>query len=299
MKQIDTRKRNIVLADTGLLLTALFWGGGFVAGDFALQDFGPFEAYAYRFIGASILMGLCCIRKLPKIDRNVLVLGVLMGILMVTSSCLQIVGLQYTTPGKQSFIISLYTVIVPLLTWLFYKVKPSGRIIGAAFLALAGVALLTLTEKLTIGYGDTLTFLFVLIFSLQMIFTARYIKNMDAMLVTFVEMVTAAVIATVLALLTGQWASAESIAVTSWVGLVYMVVFAAFFAFLLQNICLRFAPASHAAILLSTETVFGTICAVVLTGEVFRGRMLLGGILMLAALAVAEFPEKKKATEVT
>ena len=286
------QKRNILMADVGLLVVAMIWGGGFVAGKFALGGMGPLYITAYRYAGAALLMLLICIPRLRKMTKKMLLIGGLIGLLMFIGNTLQTIGLQYTTPGKQSFIISLYTVLVPLLSWVFLKARPSKRIIAAAFIALAGISLLTLKDDLTIGIGDFLTFIFAITFSLQVIIIGLLVKDMDAPLFTLVQLVSAAFFSILAALIFEPFQSIGDMGLLPLGGILYLIVLNSSCAFLLQNLCQRFAPANHAAILLSTETVFGTIFAVTLAGEVFRGRMILGCILMFAAIIIAELPAR-------
>lgn len=288
------QKRNIIMADIGLLLVALFWGGGFVAGKFALQDMGPQNIMAYRYVGAALIMACFCIRKLKFLNKKMILCGTIIGFLMFLGNTLQTIGLQYTTPGKQSFIISLYTVLVPLLSWLILKTKPSKTIIAAAVLALVGIALLTLKDDFTIGLGDFLTLIFAVTFSLQVVLIGIFMKDMDAMLFTFLQIAAAAVFSAITALLLADGESLLDMRASALCGLLYLMTFNTAFAFLLQNLCQRFAPANHTAIILSTETVFGTIFAIALTGEIFRGRMIIGCGMMLAAIVIAELPAKKK-----
>lgn len=284
------QKRNILMADAGLLFVAMLWGGGFVAAKFALGSMSPLYIIAYRYTGAALIMLLICIPRLRKMTKKMILIGGLIGFLMFIGNTLQTIGLQYTTPGKQSFIISLYTVLVPLLSWIFLKVRPSKRIIAAAFIALIGIALLTLKEDLTIGLGDFLTFIFAITFSLQVIIIGLLVKDMDAPLFTLVQLGATAFFSILTAVIFEPFQSITDMGPWPLGGLVYLIVFNSSCAFLLQNLCQKFAPANHTAILLSTETVFGTIFAVTLAGEVFRGRMLLGCIFMFTAIIIAEFP---------
>lgn len=295
IKRQHSQKKRVLTANIGLLLVALFWGGGFVAGKFALQGMGPLNITAYRYVGAAILMACFCVKKFHLINRKMLLCGTLIGFLIFLGNTLQTIGLQYTTPGKQSFIISLYTVLVPLLSWVMLRIRPPKKIVAAAVIALIGISLLTLKDDLTIGWGDFLTFLFAVAFSVELILLGIFMKKMDADAFTFVELAAAAVFSVLTALIFGQPESFLDMGTIPLIALIYLAVFNSTFAFVLQNRCQRISPPNYAAILLSSETVFGTIFAVTLTGEVFRGRMLIGCVLMFIAIFIAEIPSKKQA----
>ena len=51
-----------------------------------------------------------------------------------------------------------------------------------------GIALITLTQEFTVGKGDMLTFCLTITFSAQMIFRSTVVKDVDALLFTFVEL---------------------------------------------------------------------------------------------------------------
>ena len=287
-------KRNVVMADIGLFFVALFWGGGFVAGKFALEAMEPLNITAYRYAGAAVVMVFFCLRKFKLTSKKMILCASFIGFLMFAGNTLQTIGLQYTTPGKQSFIISLYTVLVPLLSWMILKVRPSKKIIIAAFIALLGISLLTLTDDLTIGFGDFLTFIFAVTFSLQVVFIGIFMRDMDPTMFTFFEVASAAVFSVIAALIFESPQHVHTLPLAPMLGLLYLVFFNTVFAFLLQNLCQRFAPANHTAIILSTETVFGTFFAVTLANEVFTSRMIAGCVLMFVAIGIAEFPARKK-----
>ena len=295
-------KRNMILADIGLLSVALFWGGGFVAGKFALTAMTPMNIMAYRYMGAALVIFCLSISHMKHLkDKKLLTYGALCGLLMFFGNSVQTIGLQYTTAGKQSFIISMYIVIVPMMNWLVYKIRPARSILTAAVIGLIGIALITLTDQLTVGLGDFLTFLFAITFSIQMIVTAKVIKGLDAMTFTFAQMLVVGILSAVSALITETPVSpAEMLCqpLPAIAGLLYLIFFNSAFAFMLQNICLRYAPANHSAIILSLETVFGTIAAITVAGEIFSPRMIAGCCLMFIAIGIVEFASYKKPADI-
>ena len=77
-------------------------------------------------------------------------------------------------------------------------------------------------------------------------------------------------------------------------GLLYLAVFSTTIAMSLQNIGQSMAPASHASILLSLESVFGVVFSCLLLGERVTPRMLLGFAVIFAALLVSELTPRGK-----
>lgn len=289
---IITAKRNIILADIGLLFVALFWGGGFVAGKFGLTILQPLTLTAYRYMGAACVVFIFCINKFRHFrNKRVWLYGLFCGINMFIGNSMQTIGLLYTTAGKQSFIVSLYILLVPLLSWIVLKKRPANSVIVAAVIGFTGIALITLTDQFTVGRGDLMTFVLALTFSAQMIFTAAVVKDIDPTVFTFIQLLVVGLLSSAASIIAeGPVMPSEvvNMALPGILGLLYVMTFNSAFAFLLQNICLKFAPANHAAILLSLETVFGTIFAVTIAGETFSSRMIIGCTLMFIAIAIVE-----------
>ena len=68
----------------------------------------------------------------------------------------------------------------------------------------------------------------------------------------------------------------------------YMVLASTLLAFLLQNICQKYTPSTHASLILSLESVFGTLVAVIFEGEMFNLQMAFGCITVFAAILLIE-----------
>ena len=99
-----SNKTTLLLADMTLFIVAAIWGGGFVAGKYALKGLGPLAILMYRFCGAAIIMGLIFNRRIRLAERGIIKYGLLLGVLQFLGLLIQLFGLQYTTPAKQSFL---------------------------------------------------------------------------------------------------------------------------------------------------------------------------------------------------
>ena len=78
-------------------------------------------------------------------------------------------------------------------------------------------------------------------------------------------------------------------------GLLYIAVFSTTIGMSLQNIGQSMAPASHAVILLSLESVFGVLFSCLLLGEKVTPQMGVGFAVIFAALLFGELAPKKDA----
>ena len=73
------------------------------------------------------------------------------------------------------------------------KERPTGRNIAAAFLAVIGLALLSLQGDLSINYGDFLTLVCGLMFAVHMVFIDKFTECHDPIALTVIQILVAAI----------------------------------------------------------------------------------------------------------
>ena len=164
MKQ--KRKRHCCL----LMITAMIWGAAFVAQSIGMDYIGPYTFNAIRFlIGGIVLLPMVKKQTQEKSHCNkktLLIGGLCCGMALCMASCLQQMGIVYTTVGKAGFITAMYIVIVPLLRMMMGK-KSGWSVWISVFLAVVGLYYLCMTESFTIGRGDVYVLLCAGIFSVH------------------------------------------------------------------------------------------------------------------------------------
>ncbi len=271
-----------VLADLSLVLIALFWGLSFVAMKDALDSFPTFWLLVLRFSSASILMCVIFWRRVISITREDVHAGVVVGFFLFLGYATQTLGLNYTTPGKQAFLTSTYVVIVPFLSWGFRRIFPGAISFVASLICLVGMAFLTLQENATIGIGDTLTFVCAIFFALHIIVIEYYVADRDPLILTTLQIVMVALLSLPVALLFESWPGFQG-GSGLW-SIAYTVILCTVIAFAVQNTAQKYTPSTHAAILLSLESVFGAFAGIYFMNEVFTPRMVVGCALIFIAV---------------
>ena len=283
---MEENRRRVLYADLSLLAVAVIWGGGFVAGKASLSGFSPMAVVALRFCGAALLSALLFFRILRKSDGRVIRHGLLLGVIQFAAQGLQLLGLKYTTPGKQAFLIAGYVVLVPFLLWIIMRKRPAVSSFAAGVVALTGIALLSLNERLTMGAGEILTLISTGAFALQLILIGLFAKEDNPIQLTFFQFISAGALASIFALIVGQPViGAGREAVT---GVIYLIVLNTVVAFIAQNVAQRYTKASHASLILSTESLFGFLASAVIYGEALSLRTAIGGLMILAAIFVSK-----------
>ncbi len=288
-----TRKEWI--ADGILTLTALIWGTGFVVMKNTLSSVPPAAIIAIRYTIAAALTAVLFHKHLKGIARADVARGALVGLLLALAYIVQTIGLAYTTAGKNAFLTTVYVLLVPFASWLIFRQKLSRSNFIAAGLMLAGIGCLSLDgESGGLNIGDLLTLLCGVFYAAHIMAVERCQRKTNTYALIVLQFAFAAAFAAVYHLLFERGLP-MSLHMDTVGSLLYLSVFSTTVAMSLQNIGQSMAPASHASILLSLESVFGALASCIFLGEAVTPRMLLGFAVIFAALLVSELTPHEKA----
>lgn len=269
-----------------LMVTAVVWGSGFVVTDIGLDYLNAYQLMAGRFVLAAILLIILFGYKFKKITKRVIWKGAILGAILYTGFVLQTVGLEYTTPSKNAFLTAVNVLIVPLIAYAVYKRKVDRFEVIGAITALIGIGLLSLQSSFTMNIGDILTLLCAIAFAFDIFYTNKFVQNEDAILLTIIQFISAAVISALFVLVRGDIPT--TIEPGGMFSIVYLAVFSTIVAYLFQNIAFKYTSATQGAIILSMEAFFGMVFSVVFLHEVLTGRMVIGAALILVAIIFSE-----------
>ena len=283
-----------LLADGILVLTALIWGSGFVVMKNTLDSIPPAAIIALRYAIASALAALLFRKYLKGLTRGDIARGAFVGLMLGSAYVVQTIGLSDTTAGKNAFLTTVYVLLVPFGCYALFKQKLSKSNFIAAGMMMLGIGCLSLDgESGGLNIGDILTLCCGVLYAAHIISIDRCQKKTDMFALIVLQFAFAAVTALAYHLL---FEREMPIAFTrgSVGGLLYLSVVSSMFAMSLQNIGQSMAPASHASILLSLESVFGAAFSCLLLGERLTPKMALGFVVIFAALVVSELAKGKK-----
>lgn len=275
------------LGRLALFGTAFIWGTSFVILKTTLDSIGALWVLAIRFTVSTLLLGLFAGKKLKKMDRRSFKGSVGMGLCLAVAYIVQTYGLMYTTPGKNAFLTATYCVLVPFMAWGVYKRKPDVSNIAAAFLCITGIGFVSLSGAGTgVNTGDILTLVCGVFYALQIIMMEQYVSDSDALSVSVIQFGTAALLCWAGALLFE--APPLSVPGSAWLSIGYLSVMCTAVCFFLQAWGMQYTPSSTSAVIMTLESVFGTLISVVFYNEPMTGKLLLGFALIFAAVLISE-----------
>ncbi|KPU42313.1 putative inner membrane transporter yiJE [Oxobacter pfennigii] len=277
-----------------LLAAALIWGFAFVAQRLSVDYIEPFTFNSIRFIlgSISLLPLIFFMRKKKnhepdneKGKKNPLFAGILAGSVLFIGASLQQIGLIETTAGKAAFITGLYIVIVPILG-IFLKQYVRLSTWMGVLVAIAGLYLLCVMEDFTISRGDLFELFGAFFWALHIIIIDRFSGEVDSLLLSCFQFLTCAMLSGAAALLF------EDITIEGIVGagvpILYGGICSVGIAYTLQVMGQKHAEPSHAAIILSMETVFASLGGFIILNENLGARGYMGCALMLLGMLLSQ-----------
>lgn len=278
------------LADISLLFVAIVWGGGFVAVKDGLNSITPMLMMALRFLLASFMMYIFLNKKIGSLTKNDFRKGGIVGCILFLAFAFQTYGLQYTTASKQGFLTAVYVIIVPFLYWILYKKRPELKTFLGSILTIAGIALISLENALTLNLGDSLTLVCALFFAMHIISIEYFAKNMNVFKLAFIQLLTAAILCTITAILTEP--ITLNLSNRGWIAIIYLAFFSTFACFTVQTIAQKYTTSSHASIIMSLESFFAAVFGVIILNERLTPIMIFGCFLIFVAILIVEIDFK-------
>ncbi len=280
--------RETLKADLLLLLTAAIWGFAFVAQRAGMDFIGPFLFNGIRFaLGAMVLIPFV-IAERKRTGQHGLPLreGIMAGLVLFAGASLQQIGLVYTTAGNAGFITGLYVILVPVLG-LLMRESTHWRTWTAGILATGGMFLLTTSGTARMTTGDMFVLAGALFWAVHIQLISKFMKRSPAIQLAAVQFVICSVLSLLASLLL------EPIYIDgigkAVIPILYGGLISVGIAYTLQVVAQKKAPPSHAAIIMSLETVFAMIGGWMVLGERVSVRGAVGGLLMLTAMMLSAY----------
>ena len=306
MQQVSPARSKIALSNLSLaniptsvykvllLLVTMAWGASFVYMKDMVAVFPPGWLLGIRFTIAGLV-----ILPFLRLTWKALAAGMVMGLLDFLGFFTQTVGLQTVSPGINAFLTAVYVVLVPFMWWVVAKRKPTKANIAAAFVAIVGIWLVSVTSasgSLSIGFGEIMTLLCAFFFAAHIVSVSIFSVFYDVLMLTVIQFITEGLLGLATGAVFETLPALTQITPVIVGELAFVVLFATIFAFGVQNIALARIEPTQASLILSLESVFGVVFSILLYGELLTVRLVVGFVLIFIALLVSEgiFSRKRK-----
>ena len=279
------------MADAALFLAAIIWGTGFIASQMAIDSGMSYGLIMLiRFVLASAIIGYAFRKRLNNFTLQEIKHGTIAGVILFGAFYVQTVGLNYTTPSNNAFFTATNVMMVPFMAWYFLKKRPEGKSFVCALLCFIGMAVLSINpaEGFRINPGDAITLLSAVFFAGHVIALCISNAQVDYRKLSFLQVAVAAVLSLVVFLVFDIPSFRTTTLVAGLPSVIYLGVLSSCIAFFLKTWALKYTAPAKAAIIISTEAVFGSIFSIILGFEVFSITLLVGGGLIIFSVILTE-----------
>ena len=277
-----------------LILITMFWGGTFLAVQYAVTMSDPFFFVGLRFATAAIAVALISLKTLRGLTLRELKAGVAIGVAIAMGYSLQTWGLQSISSSKSAFITAMYVPLVPLLQWLCLGRMPGLMSCIGIVLAFIGLILLAGPENnllaLALGPGEIITLVGAVAIAAEIILISAWAGKVDVKRVTVVQLATASLVAFATMVPAG-----ESVPPMS-TGLIVVALGLGVFSAIIQvtmNWAQRSVSPTRATVIYTGEPVWAGIFGR-LAGERLPLLALVGAAFIIAGVLVSELKLKKR-----
>lgn len=308
-----------------LVLTAMVWGGSFVAQKSGMELIGPFAFNGIRtIIGGIVLIPLIMVLDRMKSkkqasatavkadaadsalseadkknDQKLLITGsICCGLALLVAGMLQQIGMMYTTAGKAGFITALYVVLVPIFGRILgKKIRP---LIWLCVLASAfGLYLLCMPASGGFGHinkGDLIVLACALCFAVHILLIDYFSPKVDGVRLSCLQFFIAGILCVILMFpldpVLGYDIPSLSQLLDAWIPIVYAGALSCGAGYTMQIVAQADTDPAVASMILCLESVFAVIAGMLILGESLSLREAAGCIIMFAAILAAQLPAK-------
>jgi len=268
-----------------LMLTALFWGGTFIAGRIAVSETTPYAAAFLRFLLATGILFLVILRREKSVPHfpfsslfPVLVLG-MTGVFAYNVFFFS--GLSRITAGRAALIVANNPVGIALLSAIFFHER-------LARIQLAGVALSVLGAMVVvtrgsfgaalqdgIGWGEVLIFGCVLSWSIYSVVGKVVLHRLSPLHSVFFAALFGTAALAVPAMLNGL-GEVSGMSLKGWVSIAYLGVMGTVVGFVWYYEGLRQLGPTRAGLFINFVPIFAIILAYLLLGEPITRSLVIG-----------------------
>ena len=282
------------------LITTFIWGTAFIAQDTGMDNIGPLTFNCSRFlVGFIFMLPIALIIERKKIISEININRKLffkyymfMGVSLFLGTSLQQAALQYTNIANAAFFTVFYVPIVPILLFIFYKIKVHWSIWPSILMCIIGVYLLSNFSDFKIMLGDALVILCSLFWALHIIFAGKFMKKFDLPIFYASLQSIFVFLLSMIAALIFEEIDIQKI-LLEYSSILYAGILSGGVAFTLQMYAQKNIDEASAAIIYSLEGVFAALAGWIILNQILNLNNIIGCLLILLAVILSQIAPSK------
>lgn len=299
-----------VLSLIGLIIVVLLWGVAPVVSKYLFDNnyYSPALLVAVRGLLSCVAMLIFILitKGFKELNKSYWIC-IPAGLILGAAYLFQFIGLNDTTPAKNTFLESMSCIAVPICMLIMVREKPSWAAIVASIACVIGAFVLcgngwdftAMFTKPTLG--DILSCIGGIFFGIDIAFTKAFAKNKNPWVYVFFQLVILTIMSFIYAL------PFEKPLYFSWLWtnvliLFFLGVICTAVCWVLRAICIKNVSAVTCAVLMPMSAVVATFTSIIFRMEAFSWNVVAGGLIITAAIVLsgiwdAHIEKKQKESE--
>lgn len=297
MAQVEQKiKKQPPMAVYALLLVVecMIWGFSNAFSKLGLDEITPLWCLVFRYLLSFFLFiaffGKRFKQNYKKADLKP---SIIVSLFTAAAFMLGFTALTYTSATNCGFLMSLAVVFAPLIAIPILKTHFQWKLIIPIFIAAAGLFCFSGGNLTTLGIGDLYAILCSFASALMLVVSAKYLKQIDAIVLCVIQCAVCFVACLVAALLFEPLPDVASYSPMVWYVIAFLVVGCTFIAYYFQNTALSHVSPTFGAMVFCTEPIFTAITAYYLLDERLNLLGFIGAALILGGITLASVFEGK------
>jgi drug/metabolite transporter (DMT)-like permease len=271
-----------------LFINALLWGSSYVWAKLLLDYIPRFTILSICSIGGLITTTVLFFPLIRKLRLEEILPSLVVTVFSIISNTLNMFALQYTSSSNTAFILQSSVVMTPVIMAILDKHMPKGKVIASAFIALAGVFLITCSSKgLMFNIGDVFAILNALFFSFFLIGQNKISEKVNPVRFTFLHHAINTVVFFLLSgILEFKTMSFEGLNTYMFLLPAAASIVVAATTILFQSAAIKFVRPERATVIYTLEPLMALILGSIQMGSQLDGRKSILGCFMIIAAVI-------------
>ena len=293
------------VAYMALIAVVLIWSLAPIVANLKIieYNYSPGMLIAMRTLFALLALAVINGKKLKEINKEYLKVAIPSGCFLATATLCQMIGYRYgAAPGESAVLENLALIVIPILLYFCTKKAPGWTKILAAVLCFIGSAIIALAgsngDLFSVSLGKWLACIAGFLYGANFVITGVYATKLNSGVFVFIQLSVQTVVAFAYAFIGEKWLLAEEhiFAYTFEFGplmvLALMGIVATGICWSLRAYCLKFIPVMVVSVIMPFSTVLTGIWSLIGGMEKFTWNLLVGGLIVVASILIAELFEK-------
>lgn len=280
------------------VLITIVWGSTFFIVKDTVETVNEFYiVFVRNGIAAALILPYAWKTK-GKIlfQKQNIIYGAIIGLLLAVTYASQTIGLKYTSSGHSAFITGSAVVVVPFIMAFFFKQKLRAPELITTAVVVIGIFLLTYDAETAINKGDIITIMTLFAYAFHIVYSSKFVVKTDVLSLITHQFVWSAIFSGIAFLLFGS--SSGDISQNDWIMLIYLGVIGTLFCYFASVWVLKYISAVKLIVIFALEPVFASIFAYLFADEMLNSREITGSLLIISSIIFYQIIETRNRNKI-